>query len=381
MKQVRTSLRFTIPFGAALLASTALIMPTHAGGSGEINVFHVTNSGSAGNADAGDGTYSPVSGSSSFYSGPGGDGTITQYQNDSDPSTTMNIIDYNDGGFDITVWEHTDDSNNNGNGDGSKDDGSCDDCDNNPPPDPNAAAPAAEVPDPAADKPVAGGAPESNNPNPDDDSGRSDKPDVPGAIRSGQISIVNVKVSPASSPVMQWVGAGGFGFDPHGNPGDYGTDTGPSAAPNRDDPGLTAEQLASLYQLENAAERTQVLMGTSMGSGDEGGSESARTLNTRGSGKGNTSGNGNNSDDGRSDPNHGKNKTLGATDSLGARPDLVNPPHSKTGSSKTGKTGTSSVMQPGLLDRGSAFGGNGPAAAGSSVGSGHSGSTGLSGGR
>ena len=215
-----------------------------------------------------------------------------------------------------------------------------------------------------------------------------EKPDVVSMLKHAKISYT-VTLAPEQTPLVKWIDRGGFGFNPHGNPGD--TDTGisrPGQPPKRYDPDskdskLTAKQIASIDRLYNAGVRLQQILGAGMGSGEEGGTEAAPGLD-----KNNNTGNRNNSGK-NNDSDNGKNKILGrAFDDLGPRPDLVNPPHgnlrlgvkattatitshtiSSVGTSSSG-TARTSVIGPGLLEGGGGLTGQGPSAVGARIGSG-----------
>jgi hypothetical protein len=217
-------------------------------------------------------------------------------------------------------------------------------------------------------------------------------PNVAGLIKDGLVTI-KVRVAPADSPQLsQWTSANGFGFAPHGNPGDTDTgNQGPGQPPKGNTgAGLTPKQQATLNKLINELAKSGILIGQGMGTGEEGGTESAPTLDKTGGSKG-KGGDG-------SGRNNGRNHTIGMTMSLGPRPDVVNPPLkagkttmriSKAGSSTaaiahvgaanvgTSNPSGSKVIAAGLLEGGNGFGQQGPSGIGTPLGAG--GSKGTSG--
>ncbi len=207
---------------------------------------------------------------------------------------------------------------------------------------------------------------QGTNPNPEDTAtgkgSHSDKPDVIGMLKSGQATY-HVKIAPADSAELmshiKGVLGDGGGLGPHYNPGDQDDNKGPGAAPTHtmQVKKTAAEIRAQIAALNESAKALQIL-GTSMGTGDEGGSESAN-----GPGKGN--GKGGKVDD-SGNYTEGQNKNVGKTekDLLGAHPEVINPPHLN----KVGKAGGAglSVTGAGLLDGGGAgFNQNGPSSTGS----------------
>jgi len=198
------------------------------------------------------------------------------------------------------------------------------------------------------------------DPNPDDSTstGKGIEPvDVAGLIAKGLITY-KIKATPENTPLAKWIDSEGGGMIPHYNPTDD-DNKGPGRTPkgNNNEGGLTDKQKAEITKLINYTAKSLSEIGQSMG--DVGGlsSESAPGLpaNKNNRGKGTGGGNG-------ADNNNGKRKYLGSDLSLGPRPDLVNPPHSKTDKS--------TVMTPGLLDGGSSFSTNGPSGVGTAIGKG-----------
>lgn len=208
---------------------------------------------------------------------------------------------------------------------------------------------------------------EDSNPNPEETStgpgSHSDKPDVIGLIKSGKATYT-VHLAPLDSAEFMSHIKGGDGLGPHYNPGDQDDGHGPGSAPvhSMTVKKTAAEIRSELAALNAMADALQIIE-TSMGSGDEDGSESAN-----GPGKGN--GKGGKVDD-SGNYTEGQNKTVGKTekDLLGAHPEVINPPHlnkvGKTGGAGSGKTTGLSVTGKGLLDGGASFNQNGPSAMGS----------------
>jgi len=212
--------------------------------------------------------------------------------------------------------------------------------------------------------------------NPDDTAtgkgSHSDMPDVIGLIKSGKATYT-IKIAPADSSELISHLSGDGGLGPHYNPGDSDNGQGPGAAPTHSMVvKKTQAEINEQIHMLNEVAKALATLGTSMGSGDEGGGESPTGFNKGGNTGGKPDDNGNYSE--------GQNKTIGKTetDLLGPRPAVVNPPHlNKVGKSRTIQQDTSkggggglSVTGAGLLDGGGAGGGfsqNGPSSAGSAT--------------
>ena len=179
-------------------------------------------------------------------------------------------------------------------------------------------------------------------------------PDVVDAIKKGLITYT-VKANPEDTPLAKWIERDGGGFVTHWN---NDNDKGRPGLPkvNNNEGGLTDKQKAEITRLVNYAAKTLGELGTSMGEGEALGGESAPTFNKSGS-SGRSKGTGT----GEGSKNTGVYVPRDI-DSLGARPDLVNPPHSKSKSS--------GAMSPGLLEGGSSLSTNGPAGTGTAIGKG-----------
>jgi hypothetical protein len=205
----------------------------------------------------------------------------------------------------------------------------------------------------------------SSDPGPDDSRKGTDKPDVVALLKKVKGVTFDIPQMPDQTPLGKFIDGGGAGFVPHWNPGDDDNGKGPGNTPtNNADKGPTAKQLAELANRVNVDARQLQGIAGSMGEVEGLANENAPGVpaNKNGGSKGRSGGSGDGSGNG-SDNNSGKNKYLGTDLSLGPRPDLVNPPHSKT----TGKTGgaTSNVLAAGLLEGGSSFSSNGPSGFGS----------------
>jgi hypothetical protein len=200
-----------------------------------------------------------------------------------------------------------------------------------------------------------------SDPGPDDNGKGTEPVDVAGLIAKGLITY-QVKVNAENTPLAKWLDSQGGGFVPHWNPGDDSGDKGPSKTPTVNTGGPTEKQLQSLARLMNEAVKDINSLGQSMGDVGDIGSENAPGLPTNKSSNtgykpGKTDGDGNRNNSGKNNDN-GKNKFLGRSfDSLGPRPDLVNPPHSRT----------LSIIGPGLLGGDSGFSANGPSGIGGPV--------------
>jgi len=204
---------------------------------------------------------------------------------------------------------------------------------------------------------------QGGDPGPDDDTRSQSEPvNVAGLIEKGLITY-KVKVTPENTKLAKWIEQDGGGAVPHWNPGED-DNKGPSI-PKRNDaengPTLTQAQLAAYAKLMNRATAELTRIGTSMGDVGDLGSESAPGLPTNKNGNG--SSNKNNGPGNGTDNKSGQRKFLGTDFSLGPRPDLVNPPHSN---SKTTKT---NLFSPGLLETGGGLStSNGPSAMGTPLG-------------
>jgi hypothetical protein len=188
------------------------------------------------------------------------------------------------------------------------------------------------------------------DPGPDDPTQRIDKPDVAGLIKKGLITY-EVRSTPESTPLAQWIDREGGGVIPHYNPGDQDTTTGRGQPPKGPDTGMTAKEKADLARLVNFTAKSLASIGQSMG-GEETSGETPITPSSHGTGRKGTG-------TGKGSKNTGQYVPRDV-DTLGPRPDLVNPPH-KT---KSGNTGTNAIA-PGLLEGDSALGTQGPAGTGS----------------
>jgi len=186
---------------------------------------------------------------------------------------------------------------------------------------------------------------------------RTEPIDVGSLIKKGLITIINIKANPENTPLAKWIDAEGSGMIPHYNPSDDDNKGRPGLPKVKNtEGGLTDKQKAEITKLVNYAAKTLEGIGTSMGDGEALGGESAPTFNKSGS-----SGRGKGTGTGKGSKNTGVYVPRDI-DTLGPRPDLVNPPH--------GKSGASSAMTPGLLDSGSSFSTNGPSGAGMAIGKG-----------
>lgn len=196
----------------------------------------------------------------------------------------------------------------------------------------------------------------SGDPGPDANNDKGiEVPKVAGMIAKGLITYT-VKANPENTPLAKWIERDGGGIVTHWNNDD---DKGRPGLPkvNNNEGGLTDKQKAEITRLVNYAAKTLGELGTSMGDGfDALGGESAPTFNKSGS-SGRSKGTGT----GEGSKNTGVYVPRDI-DSLGARPDLVNPPH--------GKSGASGAMSPGLLDGGNSLSTNGPSGAGTAIGKG-----------
>jgi hypothetical protein len=166
----------------------------------------------------------------------------------------------------------------------------------------------------------------SGDPGPDANSNkRIERPDVAALIRAGILRI-EVRVAPAdSAQLSKIIDANGFGFAPHGNPGDQdNTNGGPGRTPVHGTPEdaagkKTPQEIAELVRAMNEVARSIESITGAMGDvGDA--SENAPGFNK--------TGNGNNGKgvDTRGNYTENQNKTVGKTESLGPRPQYVNPP-------------------------------------------------------
>jgi hypothetical protein len=168
-----------------------------------------------------------------------------------------------------------------------------------------------------------------SNPDPDAATSKGVEPvDVGGLIKKGLITY-KVLISAENTQLARWIDREGGGIIPHYNPGDQDGGKGPSRAPKGPDTGPTAKQKGDLLKNINFIAKSLNTIGTSMGMGEEGGSESW-SLDKSGSSKGRGNGSG------KGDGNY-KNAHIGGGEAvtLGPRPDLVNPaPKNRTGSSR-----------------------------------------------
>jgi hypothetical protein len=216
----------------------------------------------------------------------------------------------------------------------------------------------------------------SGDPGPDDNSNKGiEAPDIASMLAKSKIAY-QITMNPESTPLSRWITANGFGFAPHGNPGDQDNGNGPGATPvHSNTVNKTAAEIRVEIRTLNQIARDLQSLATSMGSGDEGGSESTPGVN-----KGSNGNNGKGPDK-NGNYTEGQNKTIGKTESLGPFPQLVNPPpKSKLSTAKvSGRmpatisatavidsrgAGTSRVIGAGLLEGGPGFSSTGPAATG-----------------
>jgi hypothetical protein len=164
----------------------------------------------------------------------------------------------------------------------------------------------------------------ASNPNPDGSSKGTEPIDVAALLKKTKGLALAEGIAPEDSPLAKWITADGFGYAAHGNPGDTdGGNKGPGLTPKIGAAGgLTPKQQAARNRLINELAKSNIQIGQTMGTGDEGGLESAPTIgpnNGGGKGKGTGSGNGNG-------PGSNKVKYVQNGEALGPRPDLVNPP-------------------------------------------------------
>ena len=175
----------------------------------------------------------------------------------------------------------------------------------------------------------------SGDSNPDDTStgkgSHADQPDVAELIKNG--ADIHVRIAPADSPELLAHMRGSFGGDngpaPHWNPGDDDNGHGPGTPPDHSkDNGKTPEQIRAEIATANQLARNYANWRDSMGSGEEGGTETWGGPNKKGSPTGGNNDNKPNDkdDDQGSNDNPPDNDTLGDTLSLGPKPEVVNPP-------------------------------------------------------
>jgi hypothetical protein len=72
-----------------------------------------------------------------------------------------------------------------------------------------------------------------SDPGPDDASGKgTEKPDIAELIKLDKSGKgYTVTLAPENTKLSKWITGGGFGFGPHGNPGDQDSGTGPGKTP------------------------------------------------------------------------------------------------------------------------------------------------------
>ncbi len=190
------------------------------------------------------------------------------------------------------------------------------------------------------------------DPSPDDATGRGTEPlNVAGLIASGKITY-KVRANVEDSKLGEWIDRDGGGGQPHWNPGDQDTGTGPGGPPKSDTGiGLTPKELAERVRQINVAARSMDIIGRGMADGLEGGNEGPQGVPTN---KGGGSGKSNNN--GQRPYTDNQNKTIGKTEKLGPKPELINPPPK------------SKLMGAGLLDGGGGLSSSGPAGVGGAAG-------------
>jgi hypothetical protein len=202
-----------------------------------------------------------------------------------------------------------------------------------------------------------------SDPGPDDNGKGTEPVNVAGLIAKGRVKY-QVKANPENTPLASWIDSEGGGATPHWNPGDDTDNKGPGNAPTINTGGPTEKQKQSFAKLMNEAAKQVQAFGTSMGGDvDALGNENAPGLPVNKNGNSGGKGNTNNG----TDNNSGKRKTFGSDMSLGPRPDLVNPPHSKS----------LNTMTPGLLEGGGSLSTNGPSGTGRVTGGGSHGGIGA----
>jgi hypothetical protein len=163
--------------------------------------------------------------------------------------------------------------------------------------------------------------------NPEDTaSGRgshADAPDVVRLIKLGAITY-KVRIAPADSAELLGHLKGGGGLGPRYNPSDDDNGSGHGDAPTHSmEVKKTQAEINEEIAVANEVVAELAAIGTAMGDGEEGGSESANGPNKNGNGSGKGPG------DDQGDYTEGQDKDIGKTekDLLGAKPDVVNPPH------------------------------------------------------